>query len=177
MNIFYLHHEPKICAQQHVDKHCVKMILEYAQLLSTAHRVLDGTLTVGKSATGRKKTSYVLDDSRDSILYSATHVNHPSAVWVRQSRANYYWLFSLFQELMDEYTYRYGKVHATARLYDALYHSPKNIPQGEFTEPTPAMPDQYKVAGDAIKSYHNYYIGDKSRMFSWKNRETPAFVR
>ena len=24
------------------DKHCVKMILEYAQMLSTAHRELDG---------------------------------------------------------------------------------------------------------------------------------------
>jgi hypothetical protein len=176
MNIFYLHHEPKICAQQHVDKHCVKMILEYAQLLSTAHRVLDGTIVTGHSATGRKKTSYVLHDERDSVLYSATHINHPSAVWVRQNQQNYFWLFGLFQELMAEYTHRYGKVHATARLYDALYHSPKNIPQGNFTEPTPAMPDEYKVAGDSIKSYHNYYNGDKQRMFSWKNRSKPEWV-
>ena len=43
MNIFYLHNDPKICAEMHNDKHCIKMILEYAQLLSTAHRVLDGT--------------------------------------------------------------------------------------------------------------------------------------
>ena len=177
MNIFYLHHEPKICAQQHVDKHCVKMILEYAQLLSTAHRVLDGTIVTGHSATGRKKTSYVLHDERDSVLYSATHINHPSAVWVRQNQQNYFWLFGLFQELMAEYTYRYGKVHATSRLYDALYHYPKNIPLGIFTEPTPAMPDEYKVAGDSIQSYHNYYNGDKKRMFSWKKRETPSWVR
>ena len=26
----------------HCDKHVVKMIIEYAQLMSTAHRVLDG---------------------------------------------------------------------------------------------------------------------------------------
>jgi hypothetical protein len=176
MNIFYLHNDPKTCAEMHVDKHCVKMILEYAQLLSTAHRVLDGTLNVGLSASGRKKTSYVLMDQRESVLYSATHINHPSAIWVRQSDKNYDWLFSLFQALMDEYTYRYGKVHACARLEIELSKLPKNIPQKPFTEPTPAMPDHYKVSGDSIQSYKNYYLGDKTRMFSWKNRPTPTFI-
>ena len=42
MNIFYLHEEPQNCAQMHNDKHCVKMILESAQMLCTAHRALDG---------------------------------------------------------------------------------------------------------------------------------------
>jgi len=176
MNIFYLHHDPRICAQQHVDKHCVKMILEYAQLLSTAHRVLDGTESVRLSASGRKQKHYTLPDSRESLLYSATHINHPSAIWVRQSRANYFWLFALWTELMAEYTHRYGKVHATARLYDALYSAPKNTPSANFSEPTPAMPDEYKVAGDSIQSYKNYYLGDKKRMFAWKNRSAPAWA-
>ena len=177
MNIFYLHNDPKTCAEMHVDKHCVKMILEYAQLLSTAHRVIDGTISVVLSTSGRKKTSYVLMDKRESVLYSATHINHPSAIWVRQSEQNYRWLFTLFCELLDEYTYRYGKTHATSRLLTVLARPPKNIPMDvRFTEPTPAMPDQYKVAGDSIKSYHNYYLGDKTRMFSWKNRPQPSFV-
>ena len=42
MNIFYLDHDPKICAEMHLDKHSSKMMVEYAQLMSTAHRVLDG---------------------------------------------------------------------------------------------------------------------------------------
>lgn len=176
MNIFYLHNDPRTCAQQHVDKHCVKMILEYAQLLSTAHRVLDGTLSTTLSDTGRKRQTYSLADARDGVLYSATHINHPSAVWVRQSSTNYKWLYSLFVELMAEYTHRYGKVHATDRLAYELAKLPKNIPQGSFTEPTPAMPDEYKVNGDSIQSYKNYYLGDKKRMFSWKNRETPSWV-
>jgi hypothetical protein len=176
MNIFYLDKDVQKCAEMHVDKHCVKMILEYAQLLSTAHRVLDGILTDGFSASGRKRKTYVLVDNRESILYSATHVNHPSAIWVRQSDANYVWLFRMFGALMDEYTYRYGKTHACERLADALSHRPKNIPNGNFTEPTPAMPDHYKVSGDSISSYKNYYLGDKTRMFSWKNRETPSWV-
>ena len=46
MNIFYLHDDPIYCAQMHCDKHVVKMILEYAQLLSTAHHEIDGTPSI-----------------------------------------------------------------------------------------------------------------------------------
>ena len=176
MNIFYLHNDPKICAEMHVDKHCVKMILEYAQLLSTAHRVLDGLESTTLSVSGRKKKVWTIGDNRNDVLYSATHINHPSAIWVRKSDANYAWLFRMFGALMDEYTYRYGKIHACERLADALSYRPKNIPKGPFTEPTPAMPDHYKVSGDSISSYKNYYLGDKTRMFSWKKRETPSWI-
>lgn len=176
MNIFYLHNDPVKCAEMHVDKHCVKMIVEYAQLLSTAHRVLDGIQVVGVSKNGRKQIRHVLDDDRDGVLYSATHINHPSAVWVRQSDKNYDWLYSLFQSLMSEYTHRYGKVHATSKLELYLARFPKNIPLKEFTEPTPAMPDQYKVPGDSIQSYKNYYLGEKQYMFAWKNRTNPDWI-
>ena len=176
MNIFYLHNDPVKCAEMHVDKHCVKMILEYAQLLSTAHRVLDGVEQRSVSKTGRKRTTYELTDSRETLLYSATHINHPSAVWVRQSAKNYNWLYSMFQALLTEYTYRYGKTHACTKLLAALSTPPKNIKLGNFTEPTPAMPDHYKVNGDSIQSYKNYYLGDKTRMFSWKNRNAPAWT-
>jgi hypothetical protein len=177
MNIFYLNNAPKICAQMHVDKHCVKMILESAQLLSTAHRVLDGVETIAV-INNRKVRKWELPDDRQSILYSATHINHPSAVWVRQSAANYTWLYNLFVELCNEYTYRYGKVHKCQReiIFLQLARIPQNIPDKPFTEPTPAMPEQYRVAGDAIQSYHNYYNGEKTRMFAWKNRNVPEFI-
>jgi hypothetical protein len=181
MNIFYLDRNPKLCAQAHVDKHCVKMILEYAQLLSTAHRVLDGIQSIGLSKTGRKQTRYVLPDQRESILYSATHINHPSAIWCRQSYRNYMWLAELLEELCGEYTYRYGKTHkveSSGLMQTLKNYFPGNIPSNkDFTEPTPAMPDEYKVSGDSIQSYINYYLGDKQRMFSWKKRETPSFIR
>jgi hypothetical protein len=178
MNIFYLSHDAKQCAEMHVDKHVVKMLLEYAQLLSTAHRVLDGVLVVGVSKTGRKQTQYVLNDDRQSILYSATHVNHPSAVWVRQSVSNYMWLTNLLVELCAEYTYRYGKVHKCERdgLVKLLHQCiPDNIPLSGFTEPTPAMPDEYKTKS-SIDSYRNYYNGAKTKMFSWKQRSIPEWV-
>jgi len=177
MNIFYLSHNPKECAEQHCDKHCVKMILEYAQLLSTAHRVLDGREYMDASS-GRKMKRWMLPNpTMDKMLYKATYINHPSAVWVRQSNNNYNWLYCLFQSLMTEYTYRYGKTHACDKLSPFLCHTPRNIPIDYFTQPTPAMPDEYKVIGDSIKSYHNYYIGAKSRMANWKNRQIPNFMR
>jgi len=114
----------------HNDKHCIKMILEYAQLLSTAHRVLDGSIIERLSTSGRKQKVYVLADNRDATLYSATHVNHPSAIWVRQSYANYVWLSKLLTELCKEYTYRYGKIHKVERvgLEEELMYPPMNIP-------------------------------------------------
>ena len=179
MNIFYLDKDTKTCAEMHVDKHCVKMILEYAQLLSTAHRFLDGILTVGLSKSGRKQQRYVLSDEREQVLYSATHINHPSAIWVRKSDQNYMWLAEMLEMLCGEYTYRYGRIHKVESmgLMQLLKNEfPKNIPTGEFTEPTPAMPDHYKVTSDSVTSYKNYYLGDKTRMFSWKNRETPYWI-
>lgn len=175
MNIFYLDATPMTCAQMHNDKHCVKMILEYAQLLSTAHRVIDGVLTIGRSEAGRKQTRYVLPGSRESTLYLSTHVNHPSAVWVRQSVHNYNWLYDMWVELMAEYTYRYGKIHATARLTDALRDAPRNIPIGVFTEPTPAMPDDVKIPGNSIASYQKYYINNKAHLANWKKRPVPSW--
>ena len=177
MNIFYLDRDAKRAAQMHIDKHVVKMILEYAQLLSTAHRILDGTLVEGLSKSGRKAKRYQLPDQRDSLLYTATHSNHPSAVWCRQTSMNYDWLYSLFVETCNEYTYRYGKIHVTDdKLRHALSHRPKNIGKSEiWQDPTPAMPDAYKVAGDGVQSYRNYYVGDKRDMSRWTNREMPTW--
>jgi hypothetical protein len=180
MNIFYVHETPSICAQQHVDKHVVKMILEYAQLLSTAHRVLDGVESIGLSKTGRKAKRYVLSDQRDSILYNATHLNHPSAKWTRHSACNYRWLFKLWIELMREYNYRYGKIHSSARLIPHLKELPKNIQENGFSAPWRAMPDEYKFDRNepdyTVKSYRAYYNGAKTNMFNWKNRPTPEWI-
>ena len=181
MNIFYLHNDPKTCAEMHADKHCVKMILEYAQLLSTAHRVLDGALYRTVSASGRQKAVYRLPDARDSILYSATHINHPSAIWVRLSWDNYVWLDKLLIQLCKEYTYRYGRVHKveSSGLLEALYLPPIALSATKnstsFSEPTPAMPDTYKVRGDSISSYRNYYNGGKQHLASWKKRPIPEW--
>ena len=160
MNIFYLHSDPDRCAQQHCDKHVVKMILETAQLLSTAHRVLDG------------------DDRADwHGFYKATHRNHPSAVWVRQSIQHYVYVFRLLDHLCAEYSSRYGRTHKTeATVMESVKYLPQNLRDRGWTEPPQCMPDEYKC-DDPVDAYQQYYRGDKSRFAVWKDRmQPPAFM-
>ena len=177
MNIFYLDSDPKLCAEMHVDKHVVKMIIEYAQLMSTAHRVLDGEEYIDLTANGRRIKRWRLHDDREQLLMKASHINHPSGVWCRANTANYKWLCVMWSHLLDEYTYRYGKVHACARLKKDLRFVPNNIPSGDFFEPTPAMPDECKVPGDSLASYHKYYVERKNHFALWKKRETPTWYK
>ena len=96
MIIFFLSTNPKLAAQEHCDKHVVKMIQETCLMLSTAHRLLDG------------------DVAADAMeLYKAAYANHPMSVWVRENAFNYAWTYRLLKELCSEYTYRYDKVHVT----------------------------------------------------------------
>jgi hypothetical protein len=160
MNIFYLDKNPTLCAKYHVDKHVVKMILEYSQLLSTAHRKLDEHLS----------------QSKNDILYKSTHVNHPSSVWVRKSSGNYKWLLRLLKALHKEYSFRYKKIHKSFELIDHLNIIPSNIEKRKCDPPPLAMPNDYKL-DDPILSYRNYYINGKSHLASWKLRNTPTWFK
>jgi hypothetical protein len=170
MNVFFLSYNTKECAEMHVSSHASKMCVEYAQLLSTAHRVIDGTEYLGKTANNRNIKRWKLPDGREDELMLASHVNHPSAVWCRQSKENYLWLYSLWNKLLSEFTYRYGKVHACSRLLNTLSEPPRNISNQPFTEPTPAMPDECKIPGDSLASYRNYYNLNKVHLANWQGK-------
>jgi hypothetical protein len=175
MNIFYLDKDPVKCAEMHCDKHVVKMIIEYAQLLSTAHRILDGDLYITESKSSRKVKRWALCDARESDLYLACHVNHPSSIWTRQNNGNYTWLNQLFIALCDEYTYRYGKEHETARkLKGKLTRLPTNITPGFFEEPPQCMPFTCKML-DTIDAYKRYYIREKANFAKWTKRKIPEW--
>ena len=177
MNIFFIDTDPVVAAQSMVDKHVVKMILESAQLLSTAHRVLDGKLVEGKSKTGRKVKRYILEDARETIMYSATHVNHPSAVWCRTSVENYNWLVDHFFALMNEYTHRYNKKHKCfGELSYMLQSPPKKLENYDWTPMPSAMADEYKIGNDPLENYRNYYRIGKARMHKWTNRNQPEWL-
>lgn len=175
MNIFYLSNDTLDCAKQHVDKHVVKMTLEYGQLMSTAHRVLDGTPYYGKTKINRNIQRWLLPDEREEVIWKASHVKHPSGLWVRSSSSHYKWLYRLWLDMLNEYTYRYSKSHAAERMKPWFEKLPNNIPHaGWLCDPTPAMPDEYKTL-DTIESYRNYYKGDKKSFAKWKNRDVPAW--
>ena len=140
MNIFYLHEDPKVAASYFYDKHKVKMILECAQMLCTAHIAL----------------------GNEDVPYKKSHLNHPSSVWVRTNNENYQWLYNHMLALGKEYTKRYNKTHLTiTKCKDILAVTPLSIPTGNFTEPPQCMPDEYKVEGDSVTAYWNYYEKEK----------------
>jgi hypothetical protein len=173
MNIFYLDSNAAICAQYHCDKHVVKMILEYAQLLSTAHRVIDGKQYT-ENNKGRMTKRWKLNDGREDILYKATHINHPSAVWARQGKANYSWLYALWISCLNEYTHRYGKSHACEKLRFVLDNLPKKIKDANWNDPPQAMPDDCKT-NDTVSAYRQYYVMKKNGFARWTNREIPKW--
>ena len=170
MNIFYLDKDPKVCAEMHLDKHVVKMLIEYAQLMSTAHRMLDGIKYIAKSKTGRKVTRFKLENTNEeATVYKACHLHHPSAVWVRNNAYNYQWLYQMWSHLHKEFNIRYGKDHKSyVVLKDLLRNPPKNIPLNiPFNQPTQAMPDDVKNK-DSITAYRDYYVKYKKDFATWK---------
>ena len=156
MNIFYLDKKINNCVRYYNNKHVVKMILEYAQLLSSAHNILDGD---------------------KEYLYKTTHKNHPCTKWTLSSSNNYKYLYNLWILLMEEYTFRYEKVHKSERLKTYLKEVPKNINNKDFTEPPICMDDIYKINNNCIDSYRNYYIKGKKHINQWKKRNIPNWIK
>jgi len=156
MNRFVLSTDPVEAARFHNDKHVVKMILEEAQMLSTAHHLLNETMSEQVSQS----------------IYRPTHKNHPCSVWIRESRSNYNWAYTLFQELCKEYTFRYGKMHKSWSLSSFLKDAPLSLPEKGLTTFPQAMPDYCKRTS-AVDAYQAYYLMEKSSIAKWTNRPVP----
>ena len=177
MNIFYLSDNPKLAAKYHNNSHVVKMVLETAQILCTAHRVLDGTEDKILKNGRFQKHWKMKDPEQELYLYKATHINHPSVKWACESKNNYEWLYKLFASLCEEYKYRYGKTHlCETKLMTKIMNPPKNISDTPFTSPPQAMPEEFHDT-DSIVAYRNYYIHGKSHLATWTKRRTPKWYK
>lgn len=152
MNIFVLDTSIPLCARYHCDRHVNKMILESVQILCT-----------------------VLNERGHATPYKSTHRKHPCVCWVDQSYDNFAWLVELADALNGEYRFRYQRDsdHASItvlnEIRDVRYES-----RG-LTEFAQAMPDQYKVSGDAVAAYRAFYLGEKSRFARWTRRPAPGW--
>ena len=159
MNIFVLHEDPAIAAQMQHDKHVIKMILETAQMLS---------------AVARRRGFW------SEKYYRASHENHPCTVWAGDSMGNANWLLEHGWALADEYTCRFGKKHASESILDQFFLDYINAEWPEAaatTEFAQAMPDEYRVPGDAVAAYRNYYLGEKIHQSRWTRRPVPAIFK
>ena len=155
MNIFILSQDPTLAAQYQCDKHVVKMVLESTQILSTV------------------QSKFGIETK-----YKPTHSKHPCVLWAGESLANYLWLVTHAKALSEEYTYRYGKIHACHELIVGPLSTPPPIEQINLTEFVQCMPDQYKISGDAVQAYRNYYMGEKADFAVWnKTRKAPVWFQ
>lgn len=153
MNIFVLDRDIKKCVKYHCNRHVVKMILEYNQILSSVHWMTH-------------------EDFNPNKIYKLTHKNHPCCIWARESLDNYKWLLNLTKHLLSEYTYRYGKQHASFIKYQYLSKNLPPISSIGLTEFKQCMPDQYKNI-NPVQAYRDYYMGDKRHIAQWKKRKIP----
>jgi hypothetical protein len=148
MNIFVLDRNPFIAAEMHCDKHVPKMILETAQMLSTAHHIYESPIA--------------------PLVYKKAHVNHPCTIWVRESTMNYDWTWKLFHGLNIEFMMRRNKEHESWRKFKSILGTtPEGIPCKGLTPFAQAMPEEYKNE-DAVEAYRSYYIGAKAGFAKWE---------
>ena len=154
MNIFVLDESINKCAHYHCDKHVVKMILEYAQILSTTC-LLTGIKT----------------------YYKPTHIKHPCVIWTKQSLQNWRWLKKLLNALNNEYKYRYNKTTDHRSFAVANRLKEPDLPSIGLIEFVQVMPERYKVKNNPIQAYRNYYVGMKSSFACWTRRRTPTWYK
>ena len=158
MNLFYLHKDPVVAASYHYDKHKVKMVLEAAQMLCTAHHHWAEVFNY-----------------KTFVPYKKAHYNHPSTIWTRGNKNQYMWVYNYMMALGKEYTKRYGKEHLTiTKCRIPLQVPPNGMIDGLFTEPPQCMPDEYKVEGDSITAYWNYYEQEKYKI---ANKDEQKIIR
>jgi len=180
MNIFILSENPVEAAQLQCDRHVVKMIVESAQMLSTAHRMLDGYVEKRPSKSGKTMVNYWVhpNSNLESVLYKAVHHAHPCTIWSMESIGNYIWHYDHFIALCDEYEYRYRKKHSTDLLLrDVLITPPVNIPEDRRTPFKLAMKSNPEcMFEDAVKSYRAFYQTKQERFkMVWTKREIPEW--
>ena len=147
MNLFILSLDPARAAEEMMDKHVNKILLEAVQMLCTAMRVLEPEL----------------NESVANSLYKLAHKNHPVTIWCRTSRANFIWTLDLVDALHAEWKYRYG--HPETKIHKS-YQVALAMPV-EYKDPE----------GDAVKSYRAYYMSpEKRRIATWtKRRSAPSW--
>lgn len=169
MNILFLDRNPHRCAIYHSDRDVITQVREYAQLMGSAHRLLD---------------KQFLSDVKQQKLPKVIQPFHPCAVWVRESDGNYTWMYNLWYNLCNEYAFRFGgKTHACYdRLRGCLRTPPLKSPGG-FMSPPPITPlpvhikEQYNPnhEADVVLAYREYYMTEKRDFAGWRGRNEPEW--
>ena len=132
LNIFFFDRDPAMCAFAHCDDHIHEMIPVYSQILSNAHHILDPEGEI---------TEHIkpLDPGFPNVQMEV------QVAWTKDAESNYQWLHDLWFWMNKEYWYRFDGMHDDWNtLYNKLSHTPQNIPDSNFTSPSPLVPEEFK---------------------------------
>ncbi len=112
-----------------------------------------------------------------STPYKSTHMNHPCVLWAESSFDNFSWLRDLAVALNDEYRFRFEKQadHKSISVLREISHH--EFERSGLTEFAQAMPDKFKVPGDAVKAYRQFYLGEKMAFAKWTKTGVPHWVK
>ena len=172
MNLFWLDSDVTQCAQAHQDAHVGKMLLEAVQLLCTAFSVPSKPFV---QTMHGMHWSYLTPECRlaaDLLPYSHTHINHPCALWVRASRANFDRAIELAEALAAEFRYRFDKSHGSEAALNWVkrHRGEAQVPDGPLTPYALAMPEA--TPHNTIVAYCTYYRAEKRG--HWRKSRDPA---
>lgn len=141
----------------------MKMLIETAQMLSTAINLLDPGFYAAAAAT--------------NSIYKPTHQNHPCVRWLMVEKEHFCWLVTLFLCMHEEYKFRFEKVHLSFfKVYPAaLGFVNKTIPQAEL-EKMEAPQYFADVSGQTGANVHKNY--QRCLFYKWKNdKRIPTWTR
>ena len=173
MNIFFLHPNARRCARWHCNKHVVKMILETAQLLYTAHWVLE----MAENRLPCFKDAPLQKSSGIRGYLSIHNPAHPSAIWTRASKEHYEWLCLLGLELCREFTHRFKKTHSCeVHIRWLASNIPRTLPSNGWRDPPCAMPPEYRISKNSVSCYRLYYVKGKSTLLQYTSRNPPHWL-
>ena len=171
MNIFFIDRCPIKSAQQLCDKHVVKMVLETAQMCSTAMH------------DWHSSPDTMIDYPTDLLenIYKPAYQNHPMTKWVGDLRCNLVWAIRHGLAIGEEYKYRYDKDHNSTSILQKIKDYMEHmgwwiiLEDNRHSKPPQCMPDEYKC-DDYVEAYRNYYRKDKAHILKWTNREKPEWI-
>lgn len=150
MNIFVVNADPRLAARDLPDKLIVKMPTESLQLLTPWAFNAHGVYTQKPDGTNYGIKGFA---------------HHPCAKWLYESPANVHWLLEHAFGMADEYWQRYNKYHGTLgglnQIRTLVYKKHNKEDSRYRTEFVQAMPEEFKIPGDAVTAYRNYINGYK----------------
>lgn len=158
MNIFATYDSPIDSALALDDIRMNKMIVESAQMLSTA---------------------LAFNAFFHADLYKPCYENHPCTVWTRKSRKNFLWLCNHAMAMCAIFRMINGYSHKTERVIDLASKNSIKVREGELTEFADCTTFKHRTdipVIDRYKLFMNEKWDNDVIKLTFKRRSIPSFM-